>query len=85
MLTIEVKSNRKVIAHLEVHNVQASEEKTTYCITNILGTPKFVMPPDSEWNHVVRAAIDCAVLEGKKELYDREQSRDRDHPSLHPG
>lgn len=76
MLTIEVKSNRKVITYLEVANIQASEEKTTYYITNILGTPKFTMPPDPEWNHVVRVAIDCAILEGRKKgaLYDRQQT-----------
>lgn len=74
MLTIEVKSNRKVITCLKVANIQASEEKTTYCITNILGKPKFAMPPNSEWNHVVKAAIELAVLEGKKELYDRKKT-----------
>ncbi len=84
MLTIEVKSNRKVVTHLEVANVQASEEMTTYCITNILGKPKFTMPPEAEWNHVAHRAIECAVSEGKRELYDRE-NRDHDHPSLHPG
>lgn len=73
MLTIEVKSNRKVIAHLEVANVETDPGKTVYCITNILGKPRFAMPPNSEWNNVVKAAIQLAVNEGKKELYDRKK------------
>jgi len=66
MLTIEIKSNRDVIVHLKVVRVASDPGKKVYCITNVSGRPRFAMPPDSEWNHVVRAAIDCAVLEGKK-------------------
>ena len=74
MLTIEVKSNRKVIIHLEVANIDADRSKTVYCITNILGKPTFAMPPDAEWNNVVKAAIQVAVNEGKKEIYDRQKA-----------
>ncbi len=83
MLTIEVKSNRDVIAHLKVSRVASDPGKKVYCLTNVSGKPTFAMPPDAEWNHVVRAAIDCAVLEGKREIYDREMQRN--DPSLHTG
>jgi hypothetical protein len=83
MLTIEVKSNRDVIVHLEVTRVASDPGKKVYCISNVSGRPTFAMPTDSEWNHVVRAAIDCAVLEGKKEKYDREMRRD--NSGVHTG
>ena len=73
MLTIEVKSNRKVITHLEVANIDADRSKTVYCITNILGKPTFAMPPDAEWHQVVTSAINIAVGEGRKEIYDRQK------------
>lgn len=73
MLTIEVKSNRKIVTHLEVANIEADSSKTLYCITNILGKPKFAMPSGSGWNQVARTALEIAVEEGKREKYDREK------------
>lgn len=71
MLTIEVKSNRDIIIHLEVARVASHSGIRMYCITNISNKPNFVTPPDAEWDSVVKAAINCATSEGKREHYDR--------------
>lgn len=71
MLTVQVKSNRDVIAELKIAKVNQliGEGRTVhvYQLTNVVGKPTFTLEDNSSWDKVVILAIRLAIRKSREE------------------